>query len=747
MDAQPGRDEPDDRQRACSKDDPEASAFEVTVNEAHGGARRTLKQGDSFAVLSDAGTLRADTADGLYHLDTRHLSRLELALNGQPPMLLSSTIRQNNTELVCDLTNPEQEDGTKEGGLRADSIHVRREQFLWRGTFHERLSVRNYWPQPVELELRIAFAADFADIFEVRGTKRETRGTLRDPEVGDGAVRFQYCGLDGVTRASVLQFCPAPDKLDADCAVFRLSLDGGECSAVSMAVHFDAGDGKADIPDGTSIEAFEAALAAHEENASQISARAVAIESSNEIFNELARRSVADLYMLTTATEQGRYPYAGVPWFSTAFGRDGLVTAFQTLWLDPSIARGVLGFLAANQAREYDPDADAEPGKILHETRRSEMAMTGEVPFRRYYGSVDSTPLFIMLAGAYLARTGDRDFVGSLKEAIDAALAWMERDGTREGPDGQPDGFLWYGRKRDTGLSNQGWKDSWDSVFHADGTLAHAPIALVEVQGYAYAAWRAAADIFRTTGDEGRADAMEERAAALKRAFDATFWNDDLGTYVIALDGDRKPCAVRSSNVGHALWTGIVPQARVEAVVKALMDEDSFSGWGVRTVPEGAARYNPMSYHDGSVWPHDNALIGMGLARTGHGRDAARILRALFEAAQHVEQRRLPELFCGFPRVEGRGPTSYPVACSPQAWAAGAPLALLGACLGMRFDGAAGLVELCDPVMPDFLDELELRGVCANGGCLDIHLRRMGDDVSVSARNVRGTVRLNVRYG
>jgi glycogen debranching enzyme len=375
------------------------------------------------------------------------------------------------------------------------------------------------------------------------------------------------------------------------------------------------------------------------------SSRAAAVETSNEIFNEAVRRSVSDLYMLITDLPEGPYPYAGIPWFSAVFGRDALITALQSLWMDPSIARGVLAHLAANQAQHEDDAADAEPGKILHEVRQGEMAELGEVPFRRYYGSVDSTPLFVMLAGAYLERTGDVDFLQGLWPNVEAALAWIDEHGDRDG-----DGFVEYGRRTREGLVNQGWKDSHDSIFHADGSLAEGPIALVEVQGYVYAAKRAAAAIARRLGLEQRAAALDRQAEELRLRFDAAFWDEDLGTYVLALDGDKRPCRVRISNAGHALFTGIAPPHRAESVVRRLMGRTSFSGWGIRTVASSELRYNPMSYHNGSLWPHDNAMIAMGFARYGFARQAARVFEGLFDASIYIDLRRLPELFCGCAR-------------------------------------------------------------------------------------------------
>lgn len=695
---------------------------------------RTLKHGDTFAVFDHNGDAVSwpGSPEGLFHRDTRYLSHLRLTIEGLPPMLLSSTLRDDNATLTCDLTNPDISDGNGQIALEHDLLHLRRSRFLWRAACYERLALRNFDERPHRITLKLAFSADFADLFEVRGARRAKRGQMLPPQVEGDRVTLAYCGLDGQRRTTTLRFDPAPQQLGADHATFVLDLKPGQAWTVVMEIACDRPDG------GPLRRSFGTALRDSRTALRRSSGRAAAVDSSNEIFNEAVRRSVSDLYMLVTDTPEGAYPYAGIPWFSTVFGRDALITGLQTLWLDPAITRGVLLHLAVNQASDYDPMADAEPGKILHEVRYGEMAELKEVPFRRYYGSIDSTPLFVMLAGAYLERTGDVVTLRRLWPHIEAALSWIEKDGDRDG-----DGFIEYGRRNPEGLVNQGWKDSHDSVFHADGALAKGPIALAEVQAYAYGAWRAAAAIARAIGrPETQAAGFEQRAEALRSGFDAAFFDDALGTYVLALDGDKRPCRVRSSNAGHVLLTGLALPERAEAVVRTLTDSASFSGWGVRTLASTEARYNPMSYHNGSVWPHDNALIAAGFARYGFKREAARIFEGLFAASTYIDLRRLPELFCGFARQHTRGPTFYPVACSPQAWAATAPLFMLQSCLGLGFDADQVHIRFDGPVLPAFLEEVTIRNLVLDGGSADVMLRRSRSQVVVDVLQRRGPVRI-----
>ena len=403
------------------------------------------------------------------------------------------------------------------------------------------------------------------------------------------------------------------------------------------------------------------------------------------------------------------------------------------------MARGVLRTLAATQATAYDPKSDAQPGKILHERRHGEMANLGEVPFRRYYGTVDATPLFLLLAGMYFERTGDRETLLEIWPNIEVALRWIDEYGDWDG-----DGFVEYFRETASGLANQGWKDSYDAIFHADGSLAEGPIALCEVQGYVYAAKRSLAAVADQLGHGALASKLISDAEHLRETFERAFWCADLGTYALALDGAKCPCRVRSSNAGHVLFTGIADPQRARRTADTLLSRASFSGWGIRTIAQGEARYNPMSYHNGSVWPHDNALIALGLARYGFKAEAARVFAGLFDAAVHQESRRLPELFCGFMRRPHHGPTAYPVACSPQAWAAAAPFSLLAACLGLELAYERNQIRFREPVMPDFLDEVVIRNLRLGSSWVDVRLHRYGPDVTANVLAREGSLRVAV---
>jgi glycogen debranching enzyme len=698
--------------------------------------RRTLKHDDTFLVLDSHGDIGASAGgtDGLFHCDTRFLSHLELLLNGMQPLLLGSNVRDDNTLLTVDLTNPDVyvEDHL---ALPKDTLHVVRTIFLWRDTAYQRLAIHNHGDRPVDLRLTMLFDSDFADLFEVRGLRRKRRGLLGRHVTRPATTVLSYRGLDANLRQTLLSFDPPPSELTATTASYRFDLAPQEAQSIFITVGCGAPEPPKPVP-------ILRALRAVHRNRRAISHNAATVETSNDLFNEMLCRSMADLHMLMTNTPQGRYPYAGIPWYSTTFGRDGLITALQMLWLDPRIAQGVLRRLAAFQAKTNDPASDAQPGKILHEMREGEMAALREVPFGLYYGSVDATPLFVMLAGLYVERTGDDAAIVELWPAIEAALAWIDGPGDSDG-----DGFIEYYRATEQGLANQGWKDSQDAIFHADGRLAEGPIALAEVQGYVYCAKYLAANCAERLGRSDRARQLRAEADLLAQRFDASFWCPEIETYALALDGNKEPCRVRSSNAGQVLFTGIAKPERATKVADGLLRPQFFSGWGIRTIANTEARYNPMSYHNGSIWPHDNALIALGLARYGHKRSVERVFKGLFDAATYMEMRRLPELFCGFQRGRGRGPTLYPVACAPQAWASATPFTLIEASLGLQFDHAANEIRLHNPRLPSFLDELVLRNLQLKQSSVDLKVRRHANEVSVEILERRGQIQVSVVVG
>lgn len=696
---------------------------------------RVLKQGDSFAIFDHYGNIsrKGLGEEGLFYDGTRFLSAFHVRLLGVRPMILYSTIKQDNSLMTVDMTNPDLtlEDGTF---LPRGSLHLFRSVFLWEGTLYEKLRFRSFQQKSIRTTLSLFFEADFADIFEVRGTKRSKRGEyLGESRSGEGLL-LAYRGLDGMERSTLIASAPGPREIRKTTFEFDLHLEGNCEREFLLTVNCRLGQmPKEVIPHDTAFSLAGNAFARAKKRTANVS-------SSHAQFNDWIARSEADLHMMCTDTRYGKYPYAGVPWFSTPFGRDGILTALQCLWFFPEMAKGVLTFLSATQAAETSPERDAQPGKILHETRGGEMAALGEIPFGRYYGSVDSTPLFVLLAGKYFERTGDIAFLKTLWPHVMAALDWLERDG-----DADRDGFVEYFRHSSKGLVHQGWKDSEDSVSLADGTLAEGPIALCEVQGYVYAAKKEAAKMARALGDGVTAETLDSAADTLRTRFQEVFWCEELGTYALALDGKKRRCAVRSSNAGQCLFTGISNQTHARAMAKTLFGEDSFSGWGIRTLSSLEMRFNPMSYHNGSIWPHDNSLIALGLAKYNLKAEALRILEGLFEASLFVNLHRMPELFCGFPRRAGEGPTPYPVACSPQSWAAGSVFLLLEAALGIHIEVLPrAKITLRHPELPEFLNELLVHDLRIGEAKVDLLLRRHREDIGVNVLKREGDVEIVV---
>jgi glycogen debranching enzyme len=718
------------------QDDVPDAPFYIPATGPASRPRHVLKYDDTFVVLDSHGDIGACAGgpDGLFHCDTRFLSHLEFLLNGSQPLPLGANVRDDNTLLTIDLTNP---DTYFENHLvlPKDTVHVIRTVFLLRDAAYQRFTVRNYGDGAVDLRVTLLFDSDFADLFEVRGLRRERRGAMVREIADHSTARLIYDGLDGRQRRTRLAFDPAPAELTESTAAYRLRLADKQATAITIAI----GCGSPEPPKPLSSQR---SLRAVLRNRRAVSHRVCTIESSNDLFNEVLCRSMSDMYMLITNTPQGRYPYAGIPWYSTTFGRDGLIAAMQMLWLDPRIAQGVLRRLAAYQAAADDPQSDAQPGKILHEMRHGEMAALREVPFGLYYGSVDATPLFVMLAGLYVERTGDEATLAELWPAIQAALDWIDGPG-----DADEDGFVEYYRATDQGLANQGWKDSQDAIFHADGRLAEGPIALAEVQGYVYYAKCLAARCAGRLGHSAKAKELVNEANDLARKFAKAFWCPQIEMYALALDGEKQQCRVRSSNAGQVLFTGIAAAETACTVATELMRNRFFSGWGIRTIATTEARYNPMSYHNGSVWPHDNALIALGLARYGLHEPLERLFNGLFDAATYMNMRRLPELFCGFRRGHGRGPTLYPVACAPQAWASATPFTLIEASLGLQFDPAGNEIRLRNPHLPSFLDEMVVRDLQLNDASIDLRVRRHRSSVSVEVLEQRGALQLSVVFG
>ncbi len=697
---------------------------------------QVLKNDETFVMFDRFGDVQVlgPGEQGLYHEDTRYLSYQELLIDGARPMYLGSTVKENNSLLIIELMNP---DFTRGGEVVVPkgTVHVFRAKLLWEGACYEHIRLTNHGREPIETTVTLGFDADFIDLFEVRGMTREQRGERLPSQTGRSEVELRYLGRDARLRCTRIAFSPMPDTMSDQQATFDVHLEPGAQHHLYCTVSCVSDTG--DLTD----EAIPYEEAFRRNNAAcqtQLGGRCL-IETSNPLVNLWLDRSVADLAMLTTELPTGPYPYAGVPWYSTTFGRDGIITARECLWLLPGLARGVLAFLAATQATESEPERDAEPGKILHEARRNEMARTGEIPFGRYYGTVDATPLFVALAGAYYRRTGDLEFVRSIWPQVLLALEWIDRHGDMDG-----DGFVEYARRSKEGLVQQGWKDSHDSVFHADGRMASAPIALCEVQAYVYEAKLLGAELAQALGDPALAQRLQSQALDLRQRFDEAFWCDAIGTYAIALDADKQPCAVATSNAGHALWTGIALPERAARVVRRFMDDDFFCGWGIRTVASDQPRYNPMSYHNGSVWPHDNALIAAGMARYGHTEEAMRVLAALFDASLHFDRHRLPELFCGFPRRPSEGPTLYPVACSPQAWAAAAVFGMLQACLGLEFNGGRAEIAMRAPRLPAFIQWMRLRNLAVGSHSADLLLQRYENNVGIEVLGKRGAIDVTV---
>jgi glycogen debranching enzyme len=699
-------------------------------------ASKTLavKEGETFLYTDLEGNLDhgGDFGLGLYSRDTRFLSHFRMTISGRDPVLLSSSAERGYMSHV-DLTNPALADGD-EVAVPQQTLNIRRIRAV-NGRLFERVRVKNYNAHAVELDLEFSFGADFADIFEVRGMADETRPRPDPPSLEGRCLTFSALGRDGLRRSTVVEFTATPDavRIEGDVAHTGFRLRLGPYQTRLVGITMDPVIGEAERP------AVDFDVAVHELRRSyeDWERACTQLVTDNEQFNELLNRSLRDLRALYTQTPDGGVLAAGIPWYVTIFGRDSLIASHQILSLNPAPAREALELLAAHQGTEVDDWRDEEPGKILHEVRQGELARAGIVPHTPYFGSVDSTPWFLILLAQYFRWTGDLDLARRLLPNAEAALRWIDEYGDADG-----DGFVEYRTRSARGIRNQGWKDSHDAIVHADGGLAEPPIALSEVQAYVYLAKSRIADVFLALGHDERAQRLVMEAEDLRRRYNQAFWMEDERYFAAALDADKRQVRTVMSNPGHGLYCGIVDEEKAALLAKRLLAPDMFSGWGIRTMSKSAAAYNPMSYHNGSVWPHDNALIAAGLKRYGFARSTNRVATALFDAAIEADYLRLPELFCGFTRRTPNRPVSYPVACSPQAWAAGSPFLMLQAMLGISARAHENLLTVNKPHLPTWLNTVEVRNLSVGSSRISLVFRREGEITSFSLLNREGGVRV-----
>ena len=693
-----------------------------------------VKEGETFLYSDTEGNLddRKDYGLGLYHRDTRFLSHFMMRLSGREPVLLSSSSERAYMAHV-DLTNPDLYEGD-ELTVPQQTLNIRRIRAI-NGRLFERIRVKNYNPFAVSVDVDLSFAADYADIFEVRGMPRDATGQYEPPVAEGRTAEFAYLGRDGVRRVTHIEFSADPVALqvvgDVIRATFRLRLGAYQTRLVAVTVEPRVGD------EPVPANEFDAAVHDLRRSYEEWERDAMKVVTDNEVFNTLLERGLRDLRALYTQWDDEAVLAAGIPWYVAVFGRDSLVASHQLLTVNATVARRTLEFLAERQGRVDDPWRDEQPGKILHEIRRGELAGANLVPHTPYYGSVDATPLFLMVYAQHFRWTGDLEFAKRLLPNAEAALQWIDRYGDLDG-----DGLVEYQTRSTAGIRNQGWKDSFDSVVHADGSLAEAPIALIEVQCYVYLAKNRMADVFDALGDHARASLLRREAEGMRDLVNERFWMEDEGFYAGALDADKRQVRTVVSNPGHALYCDVARGERAELTARRLLAPDMFSGWGIRTMSKSAAAYNPMSYHDGSVWPHDNAFIAAGLKRQGFVKETNRVATALFDAAIQADYMRLPELFCGFTRRSPNRPVSYPVACSPQAWAAGAPFLVLQAMLGISARAHENLLTVNKPHLPPWLNTVELRGLRVGDSRLSLVFRREGDITGFSLLSRDGDVRV-----
>jgi glycogen debranching enzyme len=695
----------------------------------------SIKEGDMFLFADAEGNLDAEEAigAGLYYRDTRFLSDYMLTFDGRPPLLLSTSADRPYSSHI-DLAN--QDLTAPDGTVTAvqGTVNIRRTRVI-KDRLYERIRVKNYNASPVSMRVELTFSSDFADIFEVRGLKRGQRGKLALPKAGKRSAVLAYLGQDNVFRETRISFELEPDEVEVTgekvCVRWQVQLEPSQTRVIALTVEPRIAGSRAPL------ETFDAAVHILRRSYEEWERGCTRIWTDNQLYNSLLTRAMRDLRALRTPTEHGDMVAAGIPWFVAPFGRDALMTCHQTLILNPDLTRTTLEVLAKYQADEVDTWRDAEPGKILHEYRQGELANAHVIPHSPYYGSVDSTPLWLLLLGTYFRWTDDLAFCRELLPNVERALHWVDTYGDLDG-----DGFLEYQASSPRGLANQGWKDSHDSVVHADGKIAQGPIALAEVQAYTYLAKLRIADIYQALDRRERAAELRDQAAELKANFNERFWVESEQYFAEALDGEKRQVASVTSNPAHGLYCDIVDHERAHLMARRLLAPDMFSGWGIRTLSKASVAYNPMSYHNGSIWPHDNAFIGAGLKRYGHAKAANRLATALFDMAVTVDDMRLPELFCGFTRRSPQRPVAYPVACSPQAWASGAPFLLLQAMLGISATAPENTLLVKQPHLPPWLNTVELHNLRVGHSTISVVFRRQGETTGFSLLEKEGDLRV-----
>ena len=699
-----------------------------------------IKAGDLFFLSEQNSEVPAGNQDGfgLYYHDCRFLDGYNIAIAGSSPnVLVSSADRGSVAEF--ELTNetirltdkniiPPQTFGIAlRRMLDGDEIRV-----------HDLLTIDNYDVKTHELPLSFSFQSKFEDIFEIRGLHPKKIGRANEPKWREGALILSYSGADGVTRQLDIHFEPQPDKSSGQTAEYQLTLGPGERRQLKFSFHVFESRQQPHAPGQNSTSPL-VPTSIHPQSHEWQSKRAE-IHSDSDSLNRVAKRSLADLGILQSWLDGYRFFSAGLPWYGALFGRDSIISALQALAYDPQIAEHTIRLLAKYQGTKTDHWRDEEPGKILHELRRGELANLNEIPQTPYYGAVDSTPLFLILIGEHANWTGDLRLFSDMRQHIERALHWIDTGGADT--DGK---YLSYASRSSKGLGNQGWKDSGHSIMNADGSLATPPISLVEVQGYVYRAKVVIAELYEHSGETDTASRLREEAAKLKKEFNVDFWVEDKQFYAIALQDRGRPAAVISSNPGQALWTGIVDENKAEAVVHHLTAEDIFSGWGIRTLSHREHRYNPIGYHLGTVWPHDNSIIAAGFHRYGFDREAASVLEAIVNAAGYFEHARLPEVFAGFSRADVSVPVRYPVACHPQAWAAGSVPFMVSSALGLTPDAFHGRLRVIRPVLPASVNQLDFRQLKIGDSTLDLRFQRTtGGDIQVEVSSRTGSVEVEV---